>query len=224
MPATLPRLWSLLPRRHPSAFLIAAQLLSLLQYPSMDNTQGGRLLFGAVALVVIPLAVWVVNRSRSVTGVAWLLAVPAIVLTVIGVLSGHARLLPWSASLEALLYFYAAGSLIHYMLRDLLVTTDELFAAGATFTLLAWGFAYAYFACQAWLPGSFTGLEPGRARSWLELLFLSFSNLSATGSGDVIPVGSVARVLVMLEQFAGVGYIAAVVSRLIGLTLASHAR
>jgi hypothetical protein len=224
MPATFPRLWSLLPRRHPSAFLLAAQLLSLLLYPSMDNTQGGRLLFGAVALVVIPLAVWVVNRSRSVTGVAWLLAVPAIVLTVIGVLSGHARLLPWSASLEALLYFYAAGSLIHYMLRDLLVTTDELFAAGATFTLLAWGFAYAYFACQAWLPGSFTGLEPGRARSWLELLFLSFSNLSATGSGDVIPVGSVARVLVMLEQFAGVGYIAAVVSRLIGLTLASHAR
>jgi hypothetical protein len=224
MPATFPRLWSLLPRRHPSAFLLAAQLLSLLLYPSMDNTQGGRLLFGAVALVVIPLAVWVVNRSRSVTGVAWLLAVPAIVLTVIGVLSGHARLLPWSASLEALLYFYAAGSLIHYMLRDLLVTTDELFAAGATFTLLAWGFAYAYFACQAWLPGSFTGLEPGRARSWLELLFLSFSNLSATGSGDVIPVGSVARVLVMLEQFAGVGYIAAVVSRLIGLTLASPAR
>jgi hypothetical protein len=224
MPATFPRLLSLLPRRHPSAFLLAAQLLSLLLYPSMDNTQGGRLLFGAVALVVIPLAVWVVNRSRSVTGVAWLLAVPAIVLTVIGVLSGHARLLPWSASLEALLYFYAAGSLIHYMLRDLLVTTDELFAAGAAFTLLAWGFAYAYFACQAWLPGSFTGLEPGRARSWLELLFLSFTNLSATGIGDVIPVGSVARVLVMLEQFAGVGYIAAVVSRLIGLTLASHAR
>jgi hypothetical protein len=198
--------------------------MSLLLYPWMDNTQEGRLLFGAVALVVIPMAVWVVGRGPSWTGVAWALAVPAIVLTAIGVLFDQPRLLPWSASLEALLYFYAAGSLIHYMLRDLLVTTDELFAAGATFTLLAWGFAYAYFACQAWLPGSFTGLEPGRARSWLELLFLSFSNLSATGSGDVIPVGSVARVLVMLEQFAGVGYIAAVVSRLIGLTLASHAR
>ena len=209
----------LLPQRHPSAFLLAAQLLSLLLYPWMDNTQEGRLLFGAVALVVVPLAVWVVGRSPSWTSVAWALAVPAIVLTAIAVLMEQPRLLPWSASLEALLYFYAAGSLIHYMLRDVHVSADDLFAAGATFTLLAWGFAYAYFVCQQWVPGSFTGLEPGRERSWVELLFLSFTNLSAAGSGDVIPVAAPARVLVMLEQFAGVGYIAAVVSRLIGLTL-----
>ena len=37
--------------------------------------------------------------------------------------------------------------------------------------------------------------------------------------GDVIPLGSEARVLVMLEQLCGVGYIAVVVSRLIGLSL-----
>ncbi|HSR65486.1 MAG TPA: ion channel [Xanthomonadaceae bacterium] len=213
------RSWPLFPRRHPSAFLLAAQLLSLLLYPAMDNTQEGRLLFGAVALVVIPLAVWVVNRSPSSTGIAWLLAVPAIALTAAGVALGLPRMLPWSASLEALLYFYAAGSLIHYMLRDPHVTSDDLFAAGATFTLLAWGFAYAYFVCQAWLPDSFTGLQPARPRTWVELLFLSFTNLSATGAGDVIPVRAPARVLVMLEQFAGVGYVAEVVSRLIGLTL-----
>jgi hypothetical protein len=105
------------------------------------------------------------------------------------------------------------------MLRDPHVSADDLFAAGATFTLLAWAFAYAYFVCQQWVPGSFTGLEPERDRSWVELLFLSFTNLSATGAGDVIPVAAPARVLVMLEQFAGVGYIAAVVSRLIGLSL-----
>ena len=69
------------------------------------------------------------------------------------------------------------------------------------------------------MPGSFTGLEPERPRRWLELLFYSFSNLSATGLGDVLPVSSAARVLTMLEQFAGVGYIATVVSRLIGLTI-----
>ena len=41
--------------RHPSAFLLAAQLLSLLVYPLMDDGTGGRLMFGAVALVVVPL-------------------------------------------------------------------------------------------------------------------------------------------------------------------------
>jgi hypothetical protein len=111
------------------------------------------------------------------------------------------------------------------MLHDHDVSADELFAAGATFTLLAWGFAYAFYVCQAWYPDSFlAAIEPERPRRWLELLFLSFSNLSATGLGDILPVGSPARVLAMLEQFAGVGYIATVVSRLIGLTIVRHRR
>ena len=206
-------------RRHPSAFLLAAQLLSLLVYPLIDDGTGGRVLFGAVALVVVPLAVWVVNRSSFVNTIAWLLAIPAMLLTVLAVVFENDALLPFSALLEAALYFYAAASLISYMLHDHKVTADELFAAAATFTLLAWGFAYAYFVCQAWYPGSFTGFEPERQRTWMELLFYIFSNLSATGLGDVLPVSAPARVLTMLEQFAGVGYIATVVSRLIGLTI-----
>jgi hypothetical protein len=219
------RPWAVLARSHPSAFLLAAQLLSLLVYPAVDESSGGRLLFGAVALVVVPLAVWVVNRSPAVRWVAWLLAIPAILLTAFAVLFAVPALLPWSAMLEAALYFYAAGGLISYMLHDHDVSADELFAAGATFTLLAWGFAYAFYVCQAWYPDSFlAAIEPERPRRWLELLFLSFSNLSATGLGDILPVGSPARVLAMLEQFAGVGYIATVVSRLIGLTIVRHRR
>lgn len=219
------RPWAVLARRHPSAFLLAAQLLSLLIYPAMDDTSGGRLLFGAVALVVVPLAVWVVNRSPWVRWVGWLLAIPAMLLTAVAVLFAVPALLPWSATLEAALYFYAAGGLISYMLHDHDVSADELYAAGATFTLLAWGFAYAFFVCQAWYPDSFSSVvEPERPRRWLELLFLSFTNLSATGLSDILPIGSPARVLVMLEQFAGVGYIATVVSRLIGLTIVRHHR
>jgi hypothetical protein len=205
-------------RRHPSALLLAAQLLSLLLYPMMDDTQDGRVLLGAVALVVVPLAVWVVRRSRATNWIAWLLAVPAIALAAVGIAFDQPGLVVWSSLLEATLYFYAAGSLIAYMLHDYHVSTDELYASGATFTLLAWGFAYAFFVCQAWYPDSFVAVEePDRPRRWLELLSLSFSNLSATGLSDIVPVGSPARVLVMLEQFAGVGYIATVVSRLIGL-------
>ena len=39
------------------------------------------------------------------------------------------------------------------------------------------------------------------------------------GLSDVVPILPQARALVMLEQFAGVMYIAVVVSRLIGLTI-----
>ncbi|RPE75749.1 ion channel [Vulcaniibacterium tengchongense] len=212
--------WQAIARRHPSAFLLAVQLLSLVLYPLFDQVGGGRVVFGAFGVLALALAVWVVNRSPASTWIAWSLAVPAFVLSLLAVLVRSEALLVASSALEALLYFYAAGSLIAYMMSDHQVTADELYAAGATFTLLAWGFAYAFFVCQAWYPGSFAGaVEPARPRVWLELLFLSFTNLSAVGLGDVVPLGAAARVLVMLEQFAGVGYVAVVVSRLIGLTI-----
>lgn len=206
--------------RHPSAFLLAAQLLSLVLYPTMDESESGRVLFGLVGVVVVALALWVVNRSPAESWVAWMLAVPAVGITVLSIVLGRPELLVLSSLFESCLYFYSAGSLIAYMLNDHEVTTDELFAAGATFTLIAWAFAYAFFVCQAWYPGSFTALNnPDAPRTWMELLFLSFTNLSGVGIGDILPIRAPARVLVMLEQFAGVGYIAAIVSRLIGLTI-----
>ena len=211
---------SALLRRHPSAFLLAAQLISVMLYPAMDSSDTGRLLFGAVGVVVLALALWVVNRSPSVNWIAWLLAVPAVALTVGSVVFRQSEWVVLSALFESVLYFYVAGSLISYMLHDHEVSADELFAAGATFTLLAWAFAYAYFVCQDWYPDSFIGItEPGAPRSWMELLFLSFTTLSGVGIGDILPLRPRARALVMLEEFAGVGYIAAIVSRLIGLTV-----
>ena len=215
----LPLRWAAVAARHPSALLLAVQLASLLVYPLVDG-RDTRVLFSAFTLVAVPLAVWVVFRSHAANWFAWALAVPAMVLAVAAIVLGLPLLAALSAVLESLLYFYAAGALIVYMLEDHTVTVDELFAAAAAFTLLAWGFAYAYLVCQAVEPASFTGLlEPERPRRWLELLFLSFSTLSGTGNGDVMPLAPYARVLVMLEQFAGVGYIAAVVSRLIALSI-----
>ena len=205
-------------RRHPSAALLAVQLLGVLLYPAMENTEAGRALFGAFGIVVLALALWVVNRSPALNWVAWALGLPAVVLSLIAALTRYDTLEPWAQLLEGALYFYTAAGLIGYMLRDHTVSADELYAVAATFTLLAWAFAFAYSVCQTWYPGSFTAAVNADApRSWLELLYVSFSVLSGVGLSDVMPIRPQARALVMLEQFAGVMYIALVVSRLIGL-------
>ena len=51
----------------------------------------------------------------------------------------------------------------------------------------------------------------------MELLFLSFTTLSSTGLSDITPISGHARSVVMLEQVAGVFYIAMVVTRLVSL-------
>ena len=205
-------------RRNPSAGLLAVQLLGFLLYPLMETSPSGRALFGAFGLVVLGAALWVVRRSPWLTWLGLLLALPVVVLSVIIAVSQRPDLLVWSAALESLFYFYATGSLIAYMLQDWVATTDELFAVGATFTLLAWAFAYAYVVCEVFFPGSFVAAgSPTVTRTWMELLYLSVAVLSSVGLSDIVPATPMARAIVMLESFAGVMYIALVVSRLISM-------
>jgi hypothetical protein len=207
-------------RREPSAVLFVAQLAGLLVYPAMEGRAAGRAFFSVLGIAILGLVVQAVRASPGWTWVGILLAVPASVLLLAQVVTGSDELLPYSSAFEAPLYFYAGGALIAYMLADHEVTRDEIFAVGATFTLVAWGFAYTYTVCQAIAPHSFTAaIDPTGDRSWVELLFLSFTTLSSTGLSDVVPVRPFARSLVMFEQLAGVAYIAMVVSRLVGLTV-----
>lgn len=210
-------------RRHPSAILLMVQLLGMVLYPFIENTEAGRIGFGAFGIVVLFITTRMVRRTPGLTWVSVCIALPAIVMLVLQALFGMPQLLPWSAGLEAVFYFYAAFSLIAYMLEDHRATTDELFAAGATFTLLAWAFTYLFVLTQALQPGCFAAaVNASEPRSWTELMFLSFALLSSTGIGDVIPITPHARALASLEMFTGVIYLAAVVSRLIGLTLQPH--
>jgi hypothetical protein len=72
--------------------------------------------------------------------------------------------------------------------------------------------------CQSIEPGSFAGsTQSGGHRTWMELLFLSFTNLTSAGLSDVTPVKPFARGLVMLEQTVGLAYVAMLVSRLVAL-------
>lgn len=212
-------------RQTPSAGLLLVQLLGILLYPWMETSPHGRAAFGAFGLLVLGVALRVVRRSPWLTWLGLVRAAVVVALSVMHAFTPHPALPIAIALVESVFYFYATGSLIAYMLQDWEATTDELFAAGATFTLLAWAFAYAYAACAAMLPGSFSApLNPAGPRSWMELLYLSVAVLSSVGLSDILPVTGMARALVMLESFAGVMYMALVVSRLIGLTMLARDR
>jgi ion channel len=207
-------------RREPSAVLLFSQLAGVLLYPLMEGSDAGRALLSVFGIAILGLVLLAVRTLPAVTWVAVMLAIPATVLLLIQAVTGDDALLPYSSAIEAVLYFYAAGGLIAYMLADHEITRDELFAVGATFTLVAWGFAYAFTVCQAIEPQSFTAaVDPNADRTWMELLFLSFTTLTSTGLSDVVPVKAFARGMVMIEQLAGVSYIAMLVSRLVGLTV-----
>lgn len=205
-------------RKHPAGWLLAGQMLTILLYPFMEGTEAARAASVVFGNLVLALALWVVFRSPVVNWIGLVLALPAVAVSLLAHLGGYPGILFVAHILEAALYFYAAVGLISYMLADNDVTIDELLAAGATFTLLAWAFAFTYSVCQTFVPGSFSAALSAHAnRSWLELLFLSFSTLSGVGLSDITPATPMARSLIMIQMLSGVMYIAIVVSRLIAM-------
>ncbi|HYF72869.1 MAG TPA: potassium channel family protein [Nocardioides sp.] len=208
---------------HPSGVLLAAQLVAVLAYPFFEDTAWGRAVIGVVQLGIVLIALGAVRRTPALTWFAVLLGAPAMALTVVEAVYPQADgVVLASALFHAPFYFYVSYAMIRYLFHDDRVTRDELYATGAAFTVVAWGFAYVYAAAQVVWPGSFIGAIGTGDREWFELLFLSFTTLTSVGLSDVVPVGEHARSLVIVEQVAGVLYVALVVARLVGLTVARH--
>src|SRR5215212_1024831 len=133
---------------HPSAILLFVQLLGVLIYPFMEQGGVGAVLFEVFGALVLALAIWATRESPGPTWIAVTLAVLASGLSIADEINPIPAIDVASGVLHAIFYFWAAGSLMVYMLADRTVTTDELYAVGATFTLVAWGFAYLYLVMQ----------------------------------------------------------------------------
>lgn len=208
------RRWVRFLRATPCLVLLLVQLGGVVLYPFMAESFVGRTTFSVFGLVVLVMTIVALRATPFFTWVSGLVFVPAAALLIVAAVTGDEDLFPWSAGFELVIYFYAGISMLAYMLKDENVTVDEMWAIPAVFTLFAWAFTYLFVVVQALDPGAFGG---GDARGWMDLLFLSFTTLSSTGLSDIVPVTGHARSVVMLEQVAGIFYIAMVVTRLVSL-------
>lgn len=212
--------WMTTVKEHPSGVLLAAQLIAVLAYPFTGETPAGRAVLGVFGLFVLAVAVWAVRATPALTWIAITLGIPVMILTVAeAVYPSSETVRLWSSILHALFYGYTAYGLVRYLFDDTFVTRDEVFAVGANFTVVAWGFAYAYMAVQVVWPGSFVSFQGEGFQSFPNLLFLSFATLTSVGLSDIIPVLPHARSVAMVEQVAGVLYVAMIISRVVSLTV-----
>ena len=211
-------------KANPSGTLLVVQLLGILLYAFVDETPAnslGRLALSLFGMLVVVLALGVVRATPTYTWLGVLIGVPAVVLAIVDWAAAGSQ--PWhliSNLVHVAFYGYTLIGLLRYMFADEEVSQDEIWAIGATFTVAVWLWAYAYSAIQGIAPGSFTAaVDPQAQRTWLELLFLSTTTMTSTGLSDVVPVKPLARSVVMVQQIAGMLYLAVAVSRIVGLTI-----
>lgn len=217
--------WLAVLRKQPSAILLAMQIFAIVLLPWLEGRLWGRLVFVVVSFFAVTVAAYVTRSTRALTWLALIIGVPSVGLEAWSVLDAEQTVVGVVAHLGlAVFYLYVAYGLVSYVFSDNWVTSDELFAVGAAFTVLLFGFAYLFLAVQFAWPGSFTGHSEGDRRSFLELLYFSAANLTSVGLSDVGAVRPHARAATIIEQLTGVMYIAMVISRLVALTVAKARR
>lgn len=208
----------------PSAWLLLVQLCILFLYLVTSTSRSYQNLMWALGVLALLIIAKVIRQTPVYSVIGLFFVSGAFIFSIFMLIGLRSVPMQVTAHLfEAAAYFCAAYGLVRYMFEDRYLTKDELFAAGAVFTLMAWGFAFLYSICQLITPQSF--LNPNNVseyQTWLDLLFLSFSLQSATGLSDLIPLAPAARVVAMLQMFGGVMYLALIVSRLIALHYVAH--
>ena len=140
-------------------------------------------------MVAVGLALGVVRSTPALTLIAVVLGVPAVLMTILeAAMPGEEWVVLTSALLHAPFYLYVFFGTIRYLFHDDRVSTDELYAIGAAFTVLAWAYAFIYVAVEIIWPGSIEPLSSGTER-FFGLLFFSFTNLTSVGLSDIQAVG-----------------------------------
>lgn len=206
--------------RLPCVQLLLSQLALILAFPWLESSIAGNLTLEALHLTVIVLVVRAVGRTPGRQHVAMALAGLVVATQAAWFAFGHSPL--DALALFALFAFqaYAIWCLLRYVMMDEVATTDELFAAASMYVLLAMAFACLFSVLESLAPGAFY-VNPANnvdgAVNWWDLVYFSFTTLTSVGFGEITPVTSHARSLVMVEQVIGVLFVALLVARLTGI-------
>jgi hypothetical protein len=207
--------------RLPNFWLLISLILLVILYPILKDLPEGRAATAAFDVVILILALRASHAGFGETWIGYALAIPAVGLQIFAAFDDNRDLYAASLIAGAVFHTFVVVNLLRYMLADSVMTLDELFAAAGLYVLAAFVFAYVYMLIEHWNPGAFVinaanNIDGGGAE-WWDMLYFSFTCLTSVGFGEITPADDQARSVVMIEQIAGVLYLALVISRLVTL-------
>jgi hypothetical protein len=206
-------------------YLFLALVALLTAVPFLTETRNGRFAGNVVNIFVLLAATAAVSRSNLAFFISIVLGVLTLVFQALAFSRDETHYLLISWMLAATFYALTISYLLRYVLRPTIMDIDKLYGGAAVYLMLVvlWGYFYAIG--QHFFPGSFA--LGGNARDALpmgDLLYYSFTVLTSTGFGDIVPVLPPVRSLTMLQQAVGVLYVAILISRLAGVYAMHHDR
>jgi len=198
-------------------YLFAALLSLIVLVPFLEDARQGRMLLNALNVLILIAAALAVSRSQTCLVLAAVLGLSAVASQVAALTLSEPPLLALSRGFGAAFYFLIISYLLTYVMRREVLTMDKLYGAASAFLMLGILWGYFYFILLHYYPGAIAAAgTPVTDPRLSEIVYFSFTVLTSTGFGDIVPVHPIARMLCVVEQIVGVLFIAILIARLAG--------
>jgi Ion channel len=146
---------------------------------------------------------------------AAMLAVVAVVLAALAEIVGDVHLLGASSFLLVVLLLLAAGAILRSVLAETEVGFRTILGAISVYTILGLLFTFLYAALDRVQSTPFFG--SGVSLTSGDVLFFSFTTLTTTGYGNLVPAGQPGRMFAGLEMLMGQIFLVTLVAGLVSL-------
>jgi ion channel len=197
--------------------LFVATLALVLVGPLASATPRGWIAIDIVESFVLVAAVAAFGRSPISVLIALLLALPMIGFQIFAGEVGIRRYTMVSTAFGAAFYATATIYLLAYVFRREVMTADKLYGAAAAYLMIGVLWAYFYGLVEYFIPGAFVSTAGKPQLDATDSIYFSFTVLTSTGFGDIVPRAPIAQSLTVAEQIIGVLFVAILVARLAGI-------
>jgi len=200
-------------------FLLVSMLLFFLLRPFLEGFVAIRILLDIFFTIILISAVYAVSKERPYLIVALTLAVPAVLIHWTHLVVEAPSFMAIGDVFAILFYLFITTRAVSHLFRVKDVTFDLITGAVCGYFLMGMMWTHIYFFLEYVMPGSFS-LPEGAAVIKMTFFYYSFVTLTTLGYGDITPVSSPAKSLAVLESVAGQIYLAVLIARLMGLSIA----
>lgn len=193
-----------------------AVLLGLMLSYALAVSVNGRLGSSLVLAVQIGVVLMALRTAQARPGVRLLAFVAmtfAGVAAIASLASAGTTALGLAYAAGALLYMVAPFSLLRWIIRRGAVDRETLLAALGAYLMIGMFFAFVYRTFAYLGAGTFFGAQGDGSTA--QTLFFSFTTLTTTGYGNLVPEGNPGQSVAVLEMLVGQLFLVTAVAKII---------
>jgi hypothetical protein len=207
-----------------TVFLVLESLVLFVAAPLAAMGIRAPLFVGGLLVLPLLLTIVIISRStgaRILTSLAATMAIGGVILRIshpslvtvwLGHLAGIAALL--GISVVIVRAVFAPGRITHHRIEGAVIL----------YLNIALAFTSAYRLIQELSPNAFSGIPAplSEAEAAVNMLYFSFTTLTSTGFGEILPINPFARSMANLESVLGQLYLAILLARLVTMHVESR--